>query len=574
MTEIRIPVGEENFELLRKRGSYYIDKTKFIAEILRDNFKVNLITRPRRFGKTLCLSMLKNFFDIRRDSRQIFEGLEIAGDTDLCSEWMNRYPVLFITFKDLAKDIFEDSYNQLIYNISSLCIEHAYLSESENVDESDRACFIRLKDRTASKTEVENSLFMLTRMLYMHYGKPAILLIDEYDVPLAKASEYGYYAQMLNVIRSIMSTSFKTNDFLQFAIITGCLRIAKESIFTGTNHFVMNSIYDGNYMDIFGFNESEVMKMLTDAGLEHHIDDMRRWYDGYNFNGYDMYCPWDVVNYAAALMRESDKLPGNYWKDTSHNDIIKRFIGHADMEINEKFEALLSGGYVKAFLCESLTYDFKASDENNFWSILYLTGYLTSVKPEEFDTVEKADDGEIFLKIPNMEVNTIFGDTVVEWFKESVPAMVRERKGMFTAWWSGDDLAVTEAVSELLGDTISYYDYKEDYYHAFVAGLFSGAGYLVTSNDENGLGRSDVVVKDRKKRCAIIIEVKHSDSEDLMEKDCQKALKQIDVKHYAKKYLKGYKTILCYGAAFYEKDCVIKKVELAGLGQGDVFNIQ
>lgn len=422
MTKIRIPVGEENFELLRQKGSYYIDKTRFIAEILRDDFKVNLITRPRRFGKTLCLSMLKNFFDIRKDSRDIFEGLEISGHVDVCREWMNRYPVLFLTFKDLAKDTFDDSYNQLVYNISSLCIEHAYLAESDKVDDSDRTCFVRLKNRAATKTEVENSLFMLTRMLYMHYGRPAILLIDEYDVPLAKASEYGYYTRMLNVIRSIMSTSFKTNDYLQFAIVTGCLRIAKESIFTGTNHFVTNSIYDGNYMDIFGFSESEVRLMLTDVGLDRHIDDMRKWYDGYNFNTYDIYCPWDVVNYTSVLMREPDRPPGNYWKDTSHNDIIKRFIGHTDTELNEKLETLLAGGFVKAFLSEELTYDFETSDENNFWNILYMTGYLTRVKPDESGSNGKTAD-EILLKIPNMEVRTIFGDTIVEWFKDQLPVM-------------------------------------------------------------------------------------------------------------------------------------------------------
>lgn len=565
---IRIPIGEENFELLRKRKCYYIDKTKLIRELLEENFKVSLFTRPRRFGKTLNMSMMEAFFDIRRDSREIFAGLEIMEQEELCAEWMNQSPVLSISFKDVANDNFEDSYEQLRFELSSLCIEHTYLLDSEKTDLEDQACFARLKAGKASETEVRNSLFILTRMLHAYYGKPVILLIDEYDVPLAKASEHGYYSQMLNVIRTVMSKSLKSNPFLQFAVITGCLRVAKESIFTGVNHFKCNSIFGNRFLDCFGFTEPEVVRMLQDAGLTSRLSSVRQWYNGYHFGKQDVYCPWDVSNFVSDARLDSDLAPENYWKDTSHNSIIRQFIGRDGLDVNEKLEKLLSGGSIRTRLTEDSTYDLEHAGETDFWSILYFTGYLT-IDREDAD----CRDGEVSLRIPNEEVRTIFGDTIVVWFGETIGIRAAERSEMFGAWWSGDENAVTDAVSFILNDTISYYDYREDYYHAFVAGLFSGAGYLVTSNDENGLGRSDVVVKDRKTRKVIIIEAKHSDSEADMEKDCQKALRQADLQQYASRYLNGYKTIQCYGAAFFQKKCLIRKVTLPGLGKGSVFEI-
>lgn len=567
--KIRIPVGEENFELLRKKKSYYIDKTRLIRELLEEDFKVSLFTRPRRFGKTLNMSMLEAFFDIRRDSRETFAGLEIMGQEELCAEWMNQWPVLSLSFKDVANDNFEDSYEQLAFELSGLCIEHACLQDSRKTDPEDRACFARLKAGKASEAEVRNSLFILTRMLHAHYGKPVILLMDEYDVPLAKASQYGYYREMLNVIRTIMSTSLKTNPFLQFAVITGCLRIAKESIFTGVNNFKSHSISGSYFMDSFGFTEAEVEQMLKDTGLISRLPSVRQWYDGYHFGELDVYCPWDVSNFVSDARRKPDQVPGNYWKDTSHNNIIKQFAGREGMDVNEKLETLLSGGSIWTRLTEDSTYDFENAGEKDFWSILYFTGYLT-IDREAGD----CRSGEACLKIPNEEVRTIFGDTIVEWFHETIGIRAAERREMFAAWWNGDENAVTEAVSIILNDVISYYDYKEDYYHAFVAGLFSGAGYLVTSNDENGIGRSDVVVKDRKTRKVIIIEAKHSDSEADMEKDCQEALQQIDLKKYASRYLNGYKTVQCYGAAFFQKKCLIRRVTVPGQGMGSVFGIE
>lgn len=569
MGKIRIPVGEENFELLRKKKSYYVDKTGFIAELLYEDFKVNLVTRPRRFGKTLNMSMLEAFFDIRKDNRDIFEGLEIMEHDELCAEWMNQSPVMFISFKDVANDNFHDSYEQMALSIAGLCVEHAYLLDSHRADEDDKERFARLKAGKATEVELRNSLFIIMRMMSAHYGKPVILLIDEYDVPLAKANEYGYYPKMLNLVRSMMGTSFKTNRFLQFAVVTGCLRIAKESIFTGVNNFKSNSIAGTHYLNYFGFTEEEVERMLGDTGLSGCLSSVKQWYDGYQFGKYDIYCPWDVSNYVADALHEPDMVPENYWKDTSHNNIIRKFVGRDGMDINAKLEALLSGGSIRTKITEDSTYHLEEAAEDEFWSILYFTGYLTNDRGSV-----KRNGREAVLRIPNEEVKTIFGDTIVEWFRETIGIKAAERKEMFGAWWNGDEKAVTDAVSIILNDAISYYDYKEDYYHAFVAGLFSGAGYLTVSNDENGLGRSDVVVKDRKGRKVIIIEIKHSKSEDDMEKDCQGALQQIDLKKYASKYLSGYKTVQCYGAAFYRKKCLIRTAAAQGMGKGSVFEIE
>lgn len=421
MSDLMIPVGEENFEKIRIRGFYYIDKTKLIAELLKDSFTVNLITRPRRFGKTLAMSMLKCFFDIRKDSRELFEGLEICGYEAVCREWMNQWPVLFVSFKDVTGSRYKDACDQLVFNLSSLCIEHEYLKNSDKVSNIDKECFERLMRRNASQTEVNNSLFVLTRMLYMHYGKPAILLIDEYDVPLAKANEYGYYQEMLDRIRIMMSTVFKTNDFLQFAVVTGCLRIAKESIFTGTNHFKANSIAGRRYLDCFGFTAEETEKILEDTGFMDHASDLKRWYDGYHFGAYDIYCPWDVLNYVSDLAEDSTMAPASYWKDTSHNDVIRKFMGRDDLNVNEKLELLLSGGTICVKIQEDMDYHLECASEDEFWSILYLTGYLTTVKQEG-----KKEKEESYLTIPNEEVKTILGNTIMEWFKEDITEKAQE----------------------------------------------------------------------------------------------------------------------------------------------------
>ena len=554
MSKIMIPVGIENFEMIRTNNFYYIDKTSFIVELVQDAFSVNLITRPRRFGKTLMMRMAESFFDIRKDNRTLFEGLEVTKYQNICDGWMNQWPTLFVSFKDVAAENgFEDAYSMLAGIISDVCKEHIYLLDSQLIDENDKDTFIELKSQSASKTDIKRSLLLLMRMMHAYYGKQVILLIDEYDVPLSKANDYGYYTQMLDVIRSMMGVALKTNDYLKFSVITGCLRIAKESIFTGTNLFVMNSIYDGSYMDSFGFTEEEVKKLLADTGLTGQLPQMKRWYDGYHFGKSEIYCPWDVVNHVAALQKNPDKKPGNYWRDTSHNNIIRAFIGNEKLYVNEKLEALLSGGSVKSQIRDNLTYGFENATEDDFWSILYLTGYLTM---DGYD-----DDSDIAsLKIPNEEVRMIFADTVVEWFKDTMRAM--NQTPLMEALWNGRADEASVMISRILRNTISYHNYKEDYYHAFLAGIFTGVGYPVESDKEHGEGRPDIVVKDIDNQRVIIIETKRSVDKEHMEDECVHAVNQIQLQRYMEEYLEDYETVVCYGAAFYRKSCLIKVVEV------------
>lgn len=553
---MKLPLGIDDFRKMRTRNLYYVDKSEFIYELLSESFEVNLITRPRRFGKTLTMSMLAEFFDIRKDSRELFEGLAISRRTAFCQEWMNQWPVLFLTLKDADGKDFRQAYGLLQFILASLCIEHAYLGKSEKVDEDDKIQFARLKSRESTVEELQSGLFLLTRMMASHYGKEVILLIDEYDVPLSKADDNRYYDDMLNIIRRLLGMAWKTNPFLKFAVVTGCLHIAKESIFTGANNFILRSISHKHYDRWFGFLEEEVVRILSDAGLSNQLAQMKRWYDGYRFGGREVYCPWDVVNYVNELLSDSGTFPANYWKDTSHNGIIRRFIDMKGMQVHDKFEILLAGGVIQEQLVGDLTYDLVHSNEENLWSILYLTGYLTKAAPEAYPAGFCLEEGKTALRIPNEEVKTIFADTVAQWFAEGLEAM--DRTKFFQAWWDGDEESLTRMVTDILFDTISYFDDKEDYYHAFVAGLFAGAGYEVSSNSEQGAGRADVVVRDRRNRRAMIIEVKRSKAEEQMVKDCQKAAEQIRKMQYAKQLLKGYRKVLCFGAAFFGKECLIR----------------
>lgn len=557
MKKINLPLGIDRFEKLRSSGCYYIDKTGFILELLDETFEVNLITRPRRFGKTLTMSMLAEFFDIRKNSQKLFEGLEITKYTEICKSWMNQWPVLFLSLKDVHANSFPSAYDLLQFVLSSLCIEHAYLENSKAVDDVDKQCFLRLKSRTGNDTDTKISLVVLMRMMAAHYGKNIILLLDEYDVPLAKANDNGYYEDMLDIIRCMLGMAWKTNPSLKFAVVTGCLRIAKESIFTGSNNFIANSISTERYKKYFGFLESEIQKLLKDAELSEHFSELKEWYNGYCFSNQDIYCPWDVINHISLLQITPTKKPANYWKDTSHNYIIRKFIDNPDINVNSKFEILLSGGTIQETILEDLTYDMVNTSEENLWSILYLTGYLTqdTTLPEPI----QEENGKTALRIPNKEVKTIFADTIAKWFTDTITNM--DRKELFQAWWNGDPEKLTELLTDILFHTISYFDYKEDYYHAFVAGLFAGAGYEVSSNQEYGTGRADIVVKDPKNRKAILIEVKRSRTEQAMQRDCIQALKQIQREQYARNLFKGYRTVLCYGAAFFEKECLITKRE-------------
>ena len=558
MARLNLPYGIDNFAKLRESNCYYVDKTNFLKELLSRTFDVNLITRPRRFGKTLMMSMLSEFFDIRKDSKKLFEGLEVSKDKDFCATWMNKWPVLFLTLKDVSGDSFEDAYGSLEQIIAKLCMEHDYLLKSNQINKVDLEHFSRLMSCKGNRTEIQFSLDTLLRMMQAHYGQSVILLIDEYDVPLSKANDNGHYKKMLNIIKKLLGMVWKTNPNLQFAVVTGCLRIAKESIFTGANNFISNSISDIKYQDAFGFNETEVKKLLRDANLTDALPEMKKWYDGYIFGEEEIYCPWDVINHIDALMTNQKAKPKNYWLDTSHNNIIKQFIDHPKIDVTDDFETLLSGGVIKKMIREDLTYDIAHSSEDNLWSILYLTGYLTQVLPENLPEGMSLNDDNTALRIPNEEVKSVFEYTVKKWFEEKVVA--HNRSSLFKAWWNGDANALTQEVTDILFGTISYFDYKEDFYHAFVAGLFSGAGYDVRTNSEQGTGRADIIIRERNRRRAIVIEAKWTGKHgDDLEKSCNEALQQIKEKQYMKNLLdEGYQTVLCYGAAFRGKLCMIK----------------
>lgn len=556
MANLNLPLGFEFFSEVIENDCYYIDKTLFIKELVEEPFKVNLITRPRRFGKTLAMTMLADFFDIRRNSRSLFQNLKIIKEEALCRQWMNQWPVLFLTLKDVDGDRFEDAMDMLKDSISTLFKNHSYLADSTAVDPDDQKLFCKLKAGEGNASDLKSSLTTLTRMMNAHYHKPVILLIDEYDVPLAKAYDHSYYQKMLPVIRSLLGRVWKTNPSLKFAVVTGCLRIAKESIFTGANNFISNSVAGFRYRESFGFSESEVRQLLKDAECLDQYDSLKKWYDGYRFGGSEIYCPWDVVNHVSLLQKDPAAKPANYWKDTSHNHIIRKFIDIKGPAIHEKFETLLSGGIIEEHIVEDLTYDLDHSEEDNLWSILYLTGYLTQAVPDFPSSKCISQPERILLKIPNEEVKTIFAETVFRWFKDTLTG--NDRSALFKAWWNKEDAQVTNQVSSILFNTISYFDYKEDYYHAFLAGLFSGAGYEVSSNSEQGTGRADVTVKDRRNRRALIIEVKRSSSEKNMKKNAQDAISQIIRRQYAETLLaKGYEMVLCYGAAFFQKKCCI-----------------
>ena len=554
MKGLNIPVGVSDFEKIRSNGYYYIDKSGLIGELLRAGAEVTLITRPRRFGKTLGMSMLEKFFDIRKDSRELFEGLEISERQDLCSKWMNQWPTVFLSLKSVDGLNFEGAYQQLVYEISLLYQKHDYLLESTALSEQDKFLFKQLRNRQSEKTDVMRSLQLLTRLLEQHYNKKVILLIDEYDVPVAKANNHGYYNEMLDVMKGLMQ-ALKDNTSLRFAVITGCLRIAKESIFTGTNNFVSDTITDSRLSEYFGFMQREVDQILKDGDIEDKADSNKEWYDGYHFGEFDIYCPWDVMNYLLELQRNPKAKPVSYWKNTSDNAIIRSFIDYAGNSITKKLETLMSGGYIIQRVDESLTYDYLHSSEDNLWSLLYLTGYLTKAREE--DHAGELPEGTVALIIPNAEIKEIFETTVIRWFEDS--AKKWNRNALFDAVWKGDSEGLTREMSCLLKKTISYHDYKEDFYHAFLAGIFAGAGYMVDSNKEHGEGRSDVVVDDPANGRIAIFEAKYTKELDDMERTCDKALQQIDDRMYAEEYKDDYDQILCYGISFFKKRCKVKK---------------
>lgn len=552
----KVGVGKSDFEALRKSNNYYVDKTDIMYELVEEtDNQVTLFTRPRRFGKTLMMSMLSNFFSIRKESRSIFEGLKITKHEEFCKKWMNQYPVLFVSFKDAEADEFDIAYDKLKNVIADICKSVADLMEEPSVNCADVRIFERMMFNEASDAEVQGALKTIMRVMHDVYGKKVILLIDEYDVPLAKASEKDtkmnkYYSSMLDVIKGIMGTALKDNDFLEFAVITGCLRIAKESIFTGANNFASYSVLDADFSSYFGFSEDEVGEILCAADRREQADVIKEWYDGYVFGDSYVYCPWDVMNYMSALKKRKDAKPKNYWKFTSHNGVLLTFVERTDFDVAEKFETLLNGGTVIQSISDELTYDTLHASEDNLWSVLLMTGYLTKADPNE--------EGEsVSLKIPNKEIASIFEDTVVVHFRNTTDTV--ELNKLINALWESNEAEATEVISDLLWDTISYNDYHEDYYHAFLTGVFVGRGYSVESNKEKGLGRPDILLRDKRNRRAIIIEAKKSKRESDMDKDCDAAIDQIVAGKYAEG-LYGYTQIFCYGISFFQKQAKVKKM--------------
>lgn len=554
MLEKNIPIGISDFEEIRGNHFYYVDKSGLIAEILRsESVKVSLITRPRRFGKTLGMSMLESFFDIRRQSRNLFEGLEITRYTELCDRWMNHWPTIFVSFRRVDGLDFQGAYDMLSLVISELFRDHLCLLDSDRVNDYDKRTIKRIAEGEATVKDMKDSLVLLIGAMRQHYNKKVILLMDEYDMPIAKANSHGYYQEMLDVIKGIMQ-ALKDNSALQFAVITGCLKIAKESIFSGTNNFVSDTITDSRLNEYFGFTQEDMAYILRDLDAQEYADKIKNWYDGYHFGDFDVYCPWDVMNYLHDLQRNPQAEPCGYWKNTSDNAIIRSFIDHAGSTITKKLETLLAGGYIVQRIDEDLTYDYLHSSEDDLWSVLYLTGYLTRVREEEL--TDAVPEGMTVLVIPNAEIKEIFETTVIQWFDDSTKQW--SRRELFDAVWNEDSEKVAEEMNKLLRKTISYHDYREDFYHAFLAGIFAGAGYAVESNREHGEGRSDVVVSDPMNGRVAVFEAKYADSLQSMERKCDEALCQMDEKMYAREYEDDYDQIVCYGIAFFKKRCLVR----------------
>lgn len=556
MINLKIPVGISDFEKIRKNQYYFVDKSGLIEELLNtESNEVTLITRPRRFGKTLGMSMLASFFDIRRDSSELFRGLKISQKEELCQKWMNQYPVLFVTFKDVDGLDFQSAKEMLRIQIADRCNEYLCLISSEKVNENDKAIFRQLADVVkgdVSDAMLKTGIALIMRMLQDYYEKPVILLLDEYDVPLAKASAHGYYTEMLEVMRAMISTALKDNPSLRFAVVTGCLRISRESIFTGTNNFVSDTIFDTRLNEYFGFLQDEVEQLLTAIDAKDKAGIVKEWYDGYHFGSYDVYCPWDVLNYGNRLQTTGSDVPVSFWKNTSDNAIIRSFVEIQSDIITDKLETLMSGGFIRQKIVEDLTYDYLHSSEENLWSVLYLTGYLTIDRKES-----RVLDGEYALIIPNAEIQEIFETTIQKWFQDYAASC--DRRKLFAAVWNGDTEQMSVEMNRLLRQTISYYDYREDFYHAFLAGIFAGAGYMVESNKEYGEGRSDIVVKDLRDGRAAVFEVKYAKRLTDLEQECEKAVMQIDDRMYAKTLEDRYDQVSCFGIAFYKKRCLIQK---------------
>lgn len=544
---------------LREAGFYYIDKTGLIQQLLQNWGEVNLFTRPRRFGKTLNMSMLKNFFEIGADST-LFDGLYISQNENLCEEYMGKYPVVFLSLKGVDGLNFEeakDNFRQLIGNEAE---RFSFLRNSEKLSENEKKKYQSLVSLnggryTMNGSELTFSLQTLSQLLYRHYGQKTVILIDEYDVPLDKAFQNGYYQEMVSLLRGFFGQALKTNEFLQFAVLTGCLRVSKESIFTGLNNFEINSIVDIEHDEQFGFTEDEVHKLLEDYQLTEYDSDIKEWYDGYRFGDTEIYCPWDVMNYVKKLVADPNARPDAFWINTSSNDLVKRFVDKADKTTRDEIEQLIAGEAIEKNIRLDLTYDEIDNSIDNLWSVLFTTGYLTRTAG--------AVNGAYRLVIPNREIREVFIIQIQEWFKQTVMKDAKPVQEFCKAFLEGNAEEIQKRMTAILDKSISILDtkardeYKENFYHGLLIGLLrSEPEWLIKSNKESGDGFCDIFIEPENPDAGIVIEVKYSASLDGMEKMCETALRQIKDRRYDEELRNdGREDILAYGIAFCKKRC-------------------
>ena len=551
--KLKLPVGIENFEEIRKSGFYYIDKTRLIEQLLQNWGKVNLFTRPRRFGKTLNMSMLKSFFEIGTDS-SLFEGLYISNNTELCNEYMGKYPVIFLSLKGVDGLTFSKSKEMLSEIIKEEADRHYYLKNSEKLTQEDRTSFQSIL--TGTDENIENSLKTLSRFLYKHYDRKTIIIIDEYDVPLDKAFQNGYYKEMVALIKGIFGQALKTNDFLQFAILTGCLRISKESIFTGLNNFEVLSILNVQYDECFGFTDAEVRKILKDYGLSAHYADMKEWYDGYRFGNTDIYCPWDVIRYSKSLCMDEEAKPEDFWSNSSGNAIVRRFIDKADASTKNEIERLIAGEYIEKEISQELTYEELDDKIENLSSVLFTTGYLTQQG--------RTDDDRYRLAIPNKEIRNLFIKKVREWFRDASKNDGKALEEFCNAFIQKNSQKIEQLFGDYLWNTISIRDTavakekKENFYHGILLGLLGyKSNWIIKSNAESGTGYSDILIEAPDNRTGIVIELKYAENGN-MDKACLDAIKQIEEKDYVGRLKQdGMRNFISYGIACYKKDCKV-----------------
>ena len=550
-----LPIGIEDFNEIVK-DYYYVDKTEFIKDLLNNWSEVNLFTRPRRFGKTLTISMLKNFFEIGTD-KSLFDGLNISKETELCEKYMGKYPVISISLKKVEGSTFEMAYGKLRNVIRTEALRFKELRNSSAFDSSQRESFDKIYEGKDDIFDIEDSLETLSRLLKMHYGKRVIILIDEYDVPLDKAYEKGYYDQMIDVMRALLGEALKTNDSLFFAVLTGGLRVSKESIFTGLNNLNVRSITDVEYDEYFGFTDTDVKKILTDYNLDNHYDEMKKWYDGYLFGKQEVYCPWDVISYCDVLMHEPEAEPQAFWLHTSGNETIKRLINKTNsITTKSEVERLIAGETITKRINEQLTHSEIDDSIDNIWSLLYMTGYLTLAK--------RPSGGVYTLKIPNQEVTQIYKQQVLEWFNNELAKDVDQILKVYSAFENGNTDEIAEYLNNKLLTSVSYYDAKESFYHGMMLSLLKvGNVWNVNSNDEVGDGRADIILEKGVNDLGIVIELKVVKDIEKLDDACQRALKQIEDKDYAAD-LKEHKVnkILAYGIAFCGKKCkvIVEKI--------------